>query len=118
MDTLINLYQHGCVREAQMSPQPGKSVTDQMQAEIDDLKRKTDALTIACQALWELVCAQTGANNETILRKMQEIDARDGRVDGKITLSLAECPQCGRKSNANRGSCLYCGTRLKVQHVF
>jgi hypothetical protein len=116
MDTLINLYQ-GRIRQAQTHGDLNRNSMEEMRSDIEDLQRKTDALTIACQAMWEIIRTQTNISDDMIVRKMQEVDARDGRVDGKMSLSLSECPQCGRKSNASRGTCLYCGTPLPTKHV-
>lgn len=118
MDILIDLYQQQRINEARNKADQAKSAAEQMQWEIKDLKRKADALTIACQALWEIVRTQTGMRDEAILQRMQEIDARDGRIDGRISTTLATCPKCSRKNNANRRSCLYCGATLPVEHVF
>ena len=118
MDIIIDLYQQRRINEARDTAAQAKSVTEQLQWEVRDLQRKADAMTIACQALWEIVRAQTGMRDEAILQKMQEIDARDGRADGKISGSVLPCPRCGRKSNANRRDCLYCGAKMPVSHVF
>jgi hypothetical protein len=118
MDLLIDLYQQGRIAQAQATAEQAKDVAKHFRWELDDLRRKTDALTITCQALWEILRAQTGLRDDQILAKMQEIDARDGRVDGKISTTLAECPKCRRKSNSTRKCCLYCGTMLPLQNVF
>ena len=118
MNILLDLYQQGRINAATNKAEQAQSAAERARWELDSLKRKADALTIACQALWEIVRAQGGLSDELILGKMQEIDARDGRVDGKISATLAPCPACGRSSNAARKSCLYCGEILPVSHVF
>ncbi|HEX6810715.1 MAG TPA: hypothetical protein VF384_03735 [Planctomycetota bacterium] len=115
---LIDLFQQSWIHDAQNTAQQAKSATTQSQSQISDLQRKADALTLACQAMWEMICAQTGLRDEALLEKMQEIDARDGRTDGKISTAAQLCPRCKRKSNAKRLACLYCGERLPIQHVF
>lgn len=118
MHFLIDLYQQQRINSATNKAEGAKSAADRAQWEINDLKRKADALTITCQALWEIVRAQGGLSDSLLLAKMQEIDARDGRVDGKISGTLADCPACGRRSQAKRKSCLYCGEPLPVDHIF
>ena len=115
---LIDLIQQNRIYDTYNTAQQAKSATTQLEGQISDLQRKADALTLACQAMWELACAQTGLRDEALLEKMQEIDARDGRSDGKISAAALLCPQCKRKSNAKRRNCLYCGARLPMQHVF
>lgn len=118
MDFLIDLYQHGRINEARNKAERAKEVAQQVRWDLDDLKRKADALTITCQALWEILRTQTAMSDNEILLKMEEIDARDGRLDGKISTTLTACPSCNRKSNSNRKVCLYCGADLPVKHVF
>lgn len=86
--------------------------------ELQNLQRTTDALTLACQALWEIVRTQTGLDDQALLLKMEEIDVRDGTQDGKIKPAPVQCPQCHRRTSSNRRECLYCGTPLPVEHVF
>ena len=118
MSFLFDLYQQGQISTATTKAEQAKRSAESMQIELDDLKRKADGLTIACQAMWEIVRTMGGISDEVLLRKMEEIDLRDGRADGKISATLMLCSSCGRKSNSDRKSCLYCGTAMPVGHVF
>ncbi|MBM3822088.1 MAG: hypothetical protein FJ404_04200 [Verrucomicrobia bacterium] len=82
------------------------------------MKRKADALTIACQALWELLRRNSDLSDDLLIRTMEEIDLRDGKQDGKITRRPVPCPKCRRNSQSGRSHCLYCGELLPVVHVF
>ena len=116
---LLDLYQQGQINAATSKAEQAKRTSDSMQKEIEDLKRKSDALTIACQALWEIVRSQSQLADRLLLKKMEEIDLRDGRADGKISMMFVECRNCGRKSNSVRKGCLYCGAPLPPDpHVF
>ena len=115
----IDLYQQGQINDANAKAEQAKRNVDSLHQEIEELKRKSDALTIGCQALWEIVRGQLQITDRALLSKMEEIDLRDGRADGKISTVLAACPNCGRNSNSVRKSCLYCGTLLPPDpHVF
>jgi hypothetical protein len=50
--------------------------------------------------------------------EIAEIDLRDGQADGRIGTSVSDCPSCGRKVNARRGSCLFCGEPIRKEYVF
>lgn len=115
---LFDLYQQHQIGEARSRAADAKSKADQLRYEVTALQRKAETLTIACQALWEIVRAQAGVGDELLLAKMQEIDARDGRLDGKISGTLVPCPACGRNVNAARKTCLYCGAEMPVRYVF
>jgi hypothetical protein len=118
MQILIDLYQQGRINEASNKAENAKEAAEGARWDIKDLQRRCDALTIACQALWEVVRQQTGMKDSALLERMAEIDSRDGKVDGKISATLLPCSRCGRKSNARRKDCLYCGAMLPVTHVF
>lgn len=118
MDMLIDLYQQQRIGEAQRKAEAATDTTKRLAWQVEDLQRKTDALTIACQALWELLRSTTGLTDAMVLQKMEEIDLRDGRKDGKISPRTRTCPQCRRKSNAGRAHCLYCGSDLSKENLF
>jgi len=45
----------------------------------------------------------------TLLRRMAEIDQRDGRKDGKMGGAPVPCRKCGRITNTVQKYCVYCG---------
>lgn len=85
---------------------------------MDELERRVDALTLTCQALWELTQGQLKLTDRQLLAKIQEIDLRDGKADGKITLTTGVCPKCKQRTSAARRRCVYCGTQLLGGAVF
>lgn len=115
---LIDLYQQGRINEARNKAEDAAGRAKLVQGDLENLERRLDALVITCQALWEIIRTQTGLSDHAILEKMEEIDGRDGRVDGKISAGLSICPSCNRRSNAHRTTCLYCGAALPVKEVF
>ena len=118
MDILFDLYQQSRINDARNTAQNARDAATKAQWDIDDLKRKADALTLACQALWEILRSQTGMSDEVILGKIQEIDLRDGKADGRITQRVQACPNCSRKNKASRRACLYCGAQMPTDNVF
>jgi hypothetical protein len=118
MDLLIDLYQQGRIAEAHGKAANAIDRTKRLEDEVDNLKRKCDALTIACQSLWEIVRTRLTLDEQIMLTKMQEIDLRDGKLDGKIATKKVTCPNCSRHNNTKRHCCLYCGRRLVGGHLF
>lgn len=118
MIDIIDLYQQEEINRALGNATEAKNKAERSVTEISDLKRKADALTIACQALWEIVKSQSNLEDSVLLKKMQEIDGRDGKIDGKISKTLLTCSKCKRKTNSQRTQCLYCGHKLEGGHVF
>ena len=112
MPLFLDLYQQGQINAAASTAEQAKQSTESLRRQIEDLQRKSDALTIACQALWEIVRNQSQMTDLVLLRKMEEIDLRDGRADGKISKTFVECPNCRRNNSSARKGCLYCGAPL------
>ncbi|NUN95866.1 MAG: hypothetical protein HUU16_06810 [Candidatus Omnitrophica bacterium] len=115
---VIDLYQNRKIADAERRASDAALDTKFLKGEILDLQWKADALTIACQALWEVLRGEVGLSDDMILMKMEEIDLRDGRADGKISREVVICERCGRKGNSARKQCLYCGSPLSPENVF
>lgn len=73
------------------------------------LEGKVDHLALITQALWELLRERTNLSDADVEAKMAEIDARDGRRDGRITGQMQTCDHCGRPTHSRQRTCLYCG---------
>ncbi|HEY7545580.1 MAG TPA: hypothetical protein VID27_11890, partial [Blastocatellia bacterium] len=82
------------------------------QADIDVLKLYIERLSMITEALWSMLREQYGYSDEELLRRITEIDLRDGVLDGRVAASEAVlCPQCKRRHLAkHRPMCLYCGS--------
>lgn len=75
--------------------------------EISILQDHVDHLSLVCQAMCELM-ENVGFSKEMVLAKIQEIDLRDGRLDGKY-VKQHSCPSCDRTLAYRHIKCLYCG---------
>lgn len=87
----------------------------------DDLtkvRRHTERLALACQAMWEIVRETSNLTELDIENKMLEIDARDGQIDGKMGVKTKICEACGKPTNSSRTHCLMCGAPLEREHQF
>jgi hypothetical protein len=112
------VYQQTKIAGAEQTAEKALSKADRYAADIADVRRQVDRLTLACQAMWELIRDRTGLTEEDIEAKILEIDARDGNVDGKISTKSVSCTSCGRPTNSRRGSCVMCGAPIKREHQF
>ncbi len=111
-------YQQTKIAGAERAADRAMSKADRYAADIADISRQVDRLSLACQAMWELLRDRSELTEEDIEAKILEIDGRDGRVDGKIATKLTTCTTCGRPTNSRRGSCVMCGAPLKRGHQF
>ena len=73
------------------------------------LKTNLQRSLMVSQALWEIVRFQCGLTDEDILRKISEIDLRDGQLDGKNQGTAINCPGCKQSISTRNQACPYCG---------
>lgn len=118
MDILQEFFQNRRIQAAGGHGDKPAERSRHTESDFIDLERRVDALTLACQALWEITRAHAGLNEQAILHKMQEIDLRDGKADGRIAPKPTACPDCNRTNNGARTSCVYCGKPLPSPEIF
>ncbi len=111
-------YQQSSIASAERKAQRAQSKADQYADDIARIRRHVDRLSLACQAMWELLRDHSDLTEEDIEAKILEIDGRDGQVDGKIGMQQVDCPSCDRPTNSSRSSCVMCGAPLERQHKF
>lgn len=107
-----DLYQQMQISDVQSATQQARDDAAMVRHDIGDLRRSIDTLTLTCAALWELLREKHGVSDDELVAKMQEIDLRDGKLDGKMTSPTATCPDCHRPNRSNRQRCMYCGGTL------
>ena len=89
-----------------------------LETEVRELTSRVDRMSLACQAMWELLEGQPGMTDQKLRDKMTEIDLRDGARDSKIAMSVLVCPNCGNRSNSRRQQCIFCGRDVPSKHTF
>ena len=100
------------------------ATADQAQAKSYDLERRikqleaeVDSLTLILMAMWELFGKSNGLFMKDLEAKMQEIDLRDGKLDGKASAGPRVCGECNRPLADRRRVCVYCGSQVSIaQH--
>ena len=108
-------YQH---RRAEERARDAEAVANRQRVRVDDALYQIERLTLACQAMWELLREHTDLTDDHLKAKILEIDARDGTVDGKIGHKVIDCPECGQKTNTRRARCVFCGASVQSDHLF
>lgn len=112
------LYQQGQIHRAQSNATRAESKARSVENDLRQIYDRIDTLALTCQAMWELIRERTTLSDEDIERRMQEIDLRDGKADGKMNTPVFECPDCGRNVSRRHFRCLYCGAEFERQHLF
>lgn len=117
MSIAWDIVQHYQIHKAKETAELASSKVDGLVARKDNTKHELEELTLACQAMWELLRDHLGFTDEHLKAKILEIDARDGDINGKIAHELIDCPQCGQKASTMKPHCVYCGHRLPSSYV-
>ena len=117
-----DVFQQGQIESATASAHLAQSTAlnteDRVRREIARLEAKIDGLALVSQALWELTRERTQLTDDDIRAKITEIDARDGRADGRLLGGPTACKGCGRTAHTRQAACMYCGTAIDRKHVF
>ena len=80
------------------------------QSDVELLKCDVERLLMVTEALWTILKEQHGYDDNELIRRVAEIDVRDGRLDGRLAKEApAQCPHCGRPLIRKRPFCMYCG---------
>jgi rRNA maturation endonuclease Nob1 len=111
-------YQQSQIQSAKNAAGRAEQKAETSRQYIQLLEDKIASLALACQSLWEVLEDKTDITQQDLLAKMEEVDLRDGRKDGKLSRAVDACPNCGRKSSRRRPRCMYCGTEMGSSELF
>ena len=105
---------HAAQMSAPSSPLKGTTSHEAL----TQLNRRLDRLSLACQAMWELLRDKAGVTEAELRDKILEVDLRDGSTDGRMASTIVECPHCHAKTNSRRPTCVMCGVEIPRNHQF
>lgn len=116
--SFVDTVQHLQIREADQAADHAKSQAGQAMERSLEAEMNVERLRLVTQAMWEFLKERTEISDADLEAKIEEIDLRDGRKDGKMSLSVAICGKCGRKTGVRAHCrCIYCGVKLERRHV-
>jgi len=81
----------------------GVSVND-----MENVSERINRLVLLCAAMWSIL-EEGGATEEQLIARVQEIDAEDNVLDGRITAKPTPCGKCGTLVAPGLASCQFCG---------
>lgn len=87
------------------------SAASQARTHVEQVEGEIERLLMITEALWTMLKEKHGYTDEDLVARIQQIDMRDGKYDGKVAppQESPNCPHCGRKLLTRRPVCLYCG---------
>jgi hypothetical protein len=112
------IYQQSRINSANTTASRAESKALNVTHTLRHLEDKVDSLALTCQAMWEILRDRTSVTEEELIAKVNEIDLRDGKADGKMGSAGNPCSQCGRVLNKRRSQCIYCGNEGQKEHAF
>ncbi|MEM9700809.1 MAG: hypothetical protein AAF907_00025 [Planctomycetota bacterium] len=118
MSLLIDFYQNRRISDAESRSDAAASKAQRARDEMHEMKQCLDRSALVCQALLELVQDRLGVTDDELAEKILEVDLRDGREDGRISNTVVDCHECGRKVNTGRPRCVFCGVAVRKPHRF
>jgi len=113
-----NLFQSLQIRSTEMTATGAKIKSRSNERDIASLEGKIDALSLACHAMWEVLREKHDLSDEQLEKKIQELDLRDGKLDGRLDMNVKNCPECGHKINKRHTNCFYCGADISNDNFF
>lgn len=92
-----------------------RAKASQAKAESLYLEHQVERLLMITEALWEMLKEQHGYTDKELITRVQNIDLRDGVLDGKVAAKskVDTCSSCRRKLSRRHTICIYCGTPVK-----
>jgi len=106
---------HAVDRTAQSRALQASNQASEARADVKELVRQVERLSLLNQALWELVRDRLSLSDVDLEHLAQEIDMRDGKRDGKITQKAVRCPTCQRVNNTRHKKGIYGSTEFETR---
>jgi hypothetical protein len=80
------------------------------------LELDVERLLMISEALWSMLKEKHGYTDETLEKRIMDIDMRDGKLDGRVADGPpGKCPKCDRPLMKRRPRCLYCGETVGIE---
>ena len=109
MNLFIDLLHESRIKAAQSDARGAHERAQDAASATGDLRQRVEMLALANQALFEILVERLGIQEDEVVARMAEVDARDGARDGRITPRVVTCRKCSRKVSTTRQQCMYCG---------
>jgi hypothetical protein len=108
-----DLYQHRQIRELRETV--GEARSEAAKARMGTLhglalaQERVDKLVLLTHAMWTLLSEKSGMSEADLIKRVTDLDAQDGSVDGRITRPPVRCSKCGAMVCRKFNRCLFCG---------
>jgi hypothetical protein len=122
LELFWDLYQQrqlGEVRRAAGDAQAeAQAARSSARYELDQSAQRMDRLVLLVHAMWTLLSEKTSVTEADLLKRVTELDAQDGTVDGRVTKPPVRCSKCDAMVSRKFNRCLFCGQEYKEGGAF
>jgi hypothetical protein len=108
---LFDIFQQFRIKGIESTADRASEKASNAAVDVRMLQQKVDHLSLICLAMWEML-EENGYSKDQLFKKIERIDLKDGKRDGKIAAIVTYCDDCGRKVNTRHMNCFYCGARV------
>ncbi|NOZ20198.1 MAG: hypothetical protein GXP25_03825 [Planctomycetes bacterium] len=96
-----------------MAASGAKAAAESARTEVGMLRYEIERLLMITEALWDILKEKHGYEDEELVARVNEIDMRDGKLDGKVAAGeRGLCHNCHRPVSGRRPICIYCGATI------
>ena len=113
---LAGAVQHRMARasQAQSAGKRAARVAGDVRTQNEAITGDIEKLFMLTEALWTILKEEHGYSDDKLIKRIQEVDLHDGKLDGKVAKQQKpSCPKCKHKLMGKHQVCLYCGTVVK-----
>jgi hypothetical protein len=109
MSLFWNWSQQRRIYQAETQAASARARARTAETRADAVQAEIDRLLLANAAMWSILKDRLGVGDEELGERMRDLDATDGKLDGKLRVKPTLCPACFRRSPKTAKACLYCG---------
>ena len=107
-------HQMARTNRAQSAGERATRVASDVRTQNEAITCDIEKLLMITEALWTILKEERGYSDDKLIKRIQEIDLRDGKLDGKVAKQRNPlCPKCKHALMGKHAVCLYCGTVVK-----
>ena len=111
-DVLFSSAAHLMEAQGRNDSESVSPTTTDVRAQNEFIQCDVEKLFMLTEALWTILKEKHGCTDAELVQRVQKIDLRDGKLDGKVAKVNPDCPKCSRKLMGKRPVCLYCGAEV------
>lgn len=109
MKSIWERLQHLRIESATASADISQAKTYDLERRVRALEEEADSMMLILMAMWELLGKSNGFFMKDLEARIEAIDLRDGRLDGRLNPNPSRCPECSHALHERRKVCIYCG---------